>query len=173
MRRRISKTLNPDEAREALSWAQEHRAKPAFKPPPRIGIAAARLIKPLAHQFGPGASELEQNWAEIVGDALATWSKPVKISGGAAGYTLWIQARGPAAALIEAQSSRILDRVAQYTGRKPARLRVTQTAGTRSAKPVKVQKKVAVSDQPPLPNDPQERLRVLLERGRARMNDPN
>jgi hypothetical protein len=107
----------------------------------------------MSARFGPGANELQAHWAEIVGDALAAYSSPVKFQSGAGGLTLVINARGPAASLIEAQSAQILDRVARFAGRAPKRLKLTQGAlksrPVRSkSRPARVVKVKALSPEP-------------------------
>lgn len=165
-RHRVHKSAGADEVKDALQWAAEHRGKPARSFAPSAGRQAEKIIKPLAKKFGTAAGELSENWKEIVGAQLAQWSRPEKFQGGAAGSTLVIVARGPAAALIEAQSARIIERVAHYTGRKPARLRIVQGA-LASAAPRKTPRAVRAtpaSGAPPLPTGDKERLAALLKR---------
>lgn len=127
-RRRVRAPVDPAERAELEAWIQRHRGKPAIAPSPSAGrVLEASVLRPLAKKFGPGTSELRLHWKEIVGEALARWTRPERLQSGAAGRTLVISARGPAAALIEAQSGRILDRVSQYTGSRPARLKVVQS----------------------------------------------
>lgn len=83
-------------------------------------------MRPLARRFGPTLNDLEQHWTSIVGEALAQYTRPEKFQGGASGSTLLVRARGPAAALVEAQASKILERVAHYSGRAPKRLKIVQ-----------------------------------------------
>ncbi len=132
-RRRVDRSASP---KEAWAWADSHRGKPAIAPPPNVGRAASSLIRPLAAKFGPGAGELETAWKEIVGEALAAYSSPVKFQSGAGGLTLVVNARGPAASLIEAQSAQILERVARFSGKAPKKLKLTQGAlKSRPSKP--------------------------------------
>lgn len=170
-RRRIQRQPGFGDAQDALKWAEDHRGRPAIKPPPRVGVAATRLIKPLAKRFGPGVNELDEHWEAIVGAPLAQWSKPDKIVGTPSGLTLVVQAKGPAAALIEAQSNRILERVGQYAGRQPKRLKLIQYQGHKpvKSKPSRTTKPIK-TDEPVLPSDPRERLSVLLKRGRSNLN---
>lgn len=165
-RHAVHRSTDTDEAREAMQWAAEHRGKSAYNVAPSAGRAAAKVVKPLARQFGAAAGELDAHWAAIVGEQLAQWSRPEKFQGGAAGSTLVVTARGPAAALIEAQSSRILDRVAQYSGRRPARLKILQ--GTLTPAPAKAARRaprvVKAQGEAPLPADPKARLAALLQR---------
>jgi hypothetical protein len=125
-RRRVRVPRDEPERAALEAWTQTHRGRPPIPPAPSVARATAAVLKPLAKKFGPGVADLDTHWREIVGDALARWCRPEKIQGGAAGRTLIISARGPAAALIEAQAGRILDRVAEYSGQRPARLKVVQ-----------------------------------------------
>lgn len=85
-----------------------------------------RVVRPLEKQLSPAVAELEAHWAEIVGEALARYTRPEKYHGGAGGLTLRIRAKGPAAALAEAQAPRILERAARYSGRQAAKLKIVQ-----------------------------------------------
>lgn len=166
VRHSVRRSHAPDEVKDALQWATEHRGKAARSFAPSAGRQAEKIIKPLARSFGTAAGELDEHWKEIVGAQLAQWSRPEKFQGGAGGSTLVVVARGPAAALIEAQSARILERVAQYTGRRPARLRIVQGA-IRPAPQPKTQRTVRVTPAPPAPPLPagdKERLAALLRR---------
>ncbi|TGY87212.1 DUF721 domain-containing protein [Marinicauda algicola] len=165
-RHAVTRSTDPEAVREALAWAAEHRGRPPRAFAPSAGRAAARIAKPLAKQFGTAAGELDARWSEIVGEQLAKWSRPEKFQAGAGGAVLVVTARGPAAALIEAQSTRILDRVAQYAGRRPARLKIIQgTLAPAAAKPPRRSACVVkVPAAPPLPADPKARLAALLKR---------
>ncbi len=109
---------------DAAAWLNEHRGKAAIAPPPGVGRAVFRLIKPLEKRFSrPSPSELNEHWSAIVGPQLAAHTRPEKFQGGS---TLVIRARGPAATLIQAQSPQILSRVAAYSGRQPCKLKIIQ-----------------------------------------------
>lgn len=111
----------------AGQYLQEHRGRAAIRPAPRAGRAAERILRPLAKKFGVGVDQLTQYWPEIVGQRLAQWSAPKSIQRNGGVSTLVIEARGPAAAVLQAESRRILERVATYSGgRSPTRLRVIQ-----------------------------------------------
>lgn len=117
------RTGDPRDEAEATEWMKAHRGRAAIKPPPTAGRAVNALIKPLAKQFsGPTRHELDAQWSEIVGPQLAQFTRPEKYQGGA----LVVRARGPAAALVEAQSAQILARVATYSGKKPQKLKIIQ-----------------------------------------------
>ncbi|GGB78906.1 hypothetical protein GCM10007417_18550 [Glycocaulis alkaliphilus] len=160
-RRRIRSKSDAVSRAEADLWAVDHRGKPAIKPPPPAGRALAKVLRPLSRAFGPGASELEEHWEAIVGEALARWTSPEKLQSG----TLTVRARGPAAALIEAQSGVILERVAQYAGRAPKRLRIVQGSLAAPAGPVRRAASRVIKRAEPLPEppaDPAERLAAAL-----------
>lgn len=107
----------------ATRYLNARRGREAWSGPPPVSRAAAKVIKPLSARFGPGVDALAERWTEIVGDRLAAWSAPDAIRGN----TLFIVAKGPAAAIIEAEAARILERVGDFAGsRAPNRLRVRQ-----------------------------------------------
>lgn len=126
---------------ESWGWAKGHRGRAAAKPPPGAGRAAGKAIRPLAARFGPGLAELEEHWPSIIGEALATYTRPEKFQGGASGLTLVVRARGPAAALAEAQAPQILERVARYAGKAPKALKIVQGPITASAAPARARKR--------------------------------
>jgi len=99
------------------------------RPPPPAGRPLAPLIKSLDERFGRGPDVLRARWREIVGEALALRTEPVKLSkprnGG--GGVLELKVDGPAAALIQHQAPDILARVNLFLGAGAvARLRVVQ-----------------------------------------------
>lgn len=134
LRRRVARVEAGSED-DAWAWAQTHRARPAAKAPPSIGRAAVKVVRPLEKQLSPAMAELEANWAEIVGDALARYTRPEKYHSGAGGLTLRIRAKGPAAALAEAQAPRILERAARYSGKPAKKLKIVQGPITESFAP--------------------------------------
>ena len=108
-------------------YLQDHRGRAAIRPAPRAGRAAERILRPLAKKFGVGVDQLTQYWPEIVGQRLAQWSSPKSIQRNGGVSTLIVEARGPAAAVLQAESRRILERVSTYAGsRSPTRLRIVQ-----------------------------------------------
>lgn len=107
----------------AARYLNTRRGRGAWSGPPPVSRAVAKVMKPLSARFGPGVDALAERWTEIVGERLAGWSAPDAIRGS----TLYIIAKGPAAAIIEAEAARILERVGDFAGgRAPNRLRVRQ-----------------------------------------------
>ncbi|MCC5996297.1 MAG: DUF721 domain-containing protein, partial [Oceanicaulis sp.] len=146
--------------------AQRQGVRPPFGPPPGGAAALARVLKPLTVHHGPGVPELAEHWAEIVGAPLAAHSRPEKMQGGAGGLTLVVRARGPAAALVEAQSARILERVARYAGRAPKRLRIVQ-GSLDGAAPAPAARKAAQAAPPGLDSQGQSLDTIMTEFQRA------
>ncbi len=112
---------------EAGARIGEARARRAFSAPPRAGVAAGRVLKPLARRFGPSLAELTERWPEIAGERLARLARPMRLSQGRDGAVLTLLARGPAATLIQAESSRIIERANFYCGADTVvRIRIQQ-----------------------------------------------
>lgn len=107
----------------AARYLRDRRGKSGFKGAPPAGRAAAKVLRPLSQKFGPGTDRLLERWSDIVGERLAGWSSPERLSG----QTLYVVAKGPAGALIEADAPHILERLQPILGRStPTRLRVRQ-----------------------------------------------
>ena len=124
---------SPAEAADILA---RRRTKPARKPPPPAGRNLTGLIKSLDAKYGEGAGSLSARWREVVGDALAKRTEPVKLikPRGGGGSVLELRVEGPAAALIQHQAPEILDRVNLLLGAGTVtRLRIVQGAVRQSA----------------------------------------
>ncbi|WP_017932653.1 DUF721 domain-containing protein [Robiginitomaculum antarcticum] len=155
------------------------RARPQIRNAPPASRAMTRIIKPLAKTFGPGSGGLERQWDQIAGPKLSRLSKPSRITGGRDGRVLTVIARGPAAALISADSQNILARINTYLGAGTiARLKIVQgaIATQNAARPVYKPKAIPQGLTPDetsalqkgLENVRSERLKQALERlGRA------
>lgn len=126
---------------ESWDWVNAHRGRAASGPPPPAARAAGKVVRPLAARFGPGLTELEAHWPAIIGEALAHYTRPEKFQGGASGLTLVVRARGPAAALAEAQAPQILERVARYAGKAPKKLKIVQGPITAEASPARAKRR--------------------------------
>lgn len=105
---------SPEEAAEILG---RRRTRPAHRPPPAAGKSLSPLIKQLDARFGQGPGLLQARWREIVGEALARHTEPVKlIKSRTGGQTLELKVAGPAAALIQHQAHEIMARVNMLLG---------------------------------------------------------
>lgn len=131
----VSKPPSSTLERQARRFLESRRGRRSIRAAPPAGRAAERILKPLARRFGVGVERLVEHWPEIVGARLAEWCMPEAIQNAAGNRVLLIRARGPAAAVLQAESRRILERVRLFAGeRSPTRLRVLQGA-TRAALP--------------------------------------
>jgi len=97
-------------------WLSEQRGKRAYRTAPKADYAISKIMRPLSAKFGAGKSGLTDHWEDIVGHRFAKISRPVRFQGGRNGRTLLISAPGPAAALIMAAGSGIIDRANSYLG---------------------------------------------------------
>lgn len=103
------------------------RGRPPIQPLPRAGAFAGKVLRPIAKRFGPTLAELTERWPEIAGERLARMARPMRLTQGRDGGILTLLARGPAATLIQAESSRIIERANFYCGGKVvARLKIQQ-----------------------------------------------
>jgi len=105
------------------------RTRPLRRPPPVAGRALAGLLKSLDERFGRGPEGLKARWREIVGEALAQRTEPIKLTKGQGGKgaALELKVDGPAAALIQHQAGDILARVNLFLGEGAVeRLRIVQ-----------------------------------------------
>lgn len=132
----------------AARYLEARRGRRARQAAPAAGIAAEKVLRPLTKRFGVGLEQLQANWAEIVGQRLANWCDPESIQRQGSARTLVIRARGPAAAILQAESRRLLERIATYAGSAgPTRIRVIQgrSRSAGRAKAVQITKSQASS----------------------------
>ncbi len=99
-----------------LAYLQKHRGKPQYRHAPSASRAANKILRPLSRKFGPGVSSLRTQWAEIIGERWAVLSKPTAVRGTKGAKILYIDAKGPAAAMLQADSANILNKVNQFLG---------------------------------------------------------
>jgi hypothetical protein len=103
---------------ESVLILKARRTRPAAGPPPAAGRALTATLKALDARFGKGDEGLKARWREVVGEALARRTEPVRLSqprtGGPAALELRVE--GPAATLIQHQAPDIIARVNLYLG---------------------------------------------------------
>jgi hypothetical protein len=118
----------PDHA-EALRILARMRTRPPRRPPPPAARALMPALRSLDKKFGHGADALKSRWREIVGEACARRTEPVRLSTSrtGAGASLEIRVDGPAATIIQHQAGDILARVNLFLGAGTVeRLRIVQ-----------------------------------------------
>lgn len=105
---------SPEEAAAILA---RKRTRPVPRPAAPAVRALNATLKALEARFGQGHDALRAHWREIVGEALARRTEPVKvIRSKTGGSTLELKVDGPAAALIQHQAGQILQRANLYLG---------------------------------------------------------
>jgi hypothetical protein len=114
---------------EALRILARMRTRPPRRAPPPAARALIPALRTLDARFGHGADALKARWREIVGEACARRTEPVRLStsrtGG--GASLEIRVDGPAATIIQHQAADILARVNLFMGAGAVeRLRIVQ-----------------------------------------------
>lgn len=95
---------------------RQRRGKPQYRHAPAASMAVRKIIRPLAKAYGPGTSILSDNWLDFAGPQLGALSRPVALRGSGRQRVLHIEAKGPAASLIEASSGQILGRINRFMG---------------------------------------------------------
>ena len=122
---------------KALAILASRRPRPPPRPPRHAARGLTELIKGFDERFGQGPDTLKARWREIVGEALADRSEPVKlVKSRTGGATLELRVAGPVAALVQHQAPLILDRLNLYLGPgSVARLRIVQGPLSAPAKP--------------------------------------
>ena len=101
---------------QALRFLEKHRGKPQYRHAPHIAAKTSKVLRPLARKFGPGIQNIKSQWPHIVGEKWAKLSKPVSLRGPKGDKTLTIIAKGPACALLSADSANILFKLNQFLG---------------------------------------------------------
>ncbi len=126
---------------QALAILAARKPRPPPRPPRHAARGLMALIKDLDERFGQSPDTLRARWREIVGEALAGRSEPVKLTKSrTGGATLELRVAGPVAALVQHQAPLILDRLNLYLGAgSVARLRIVQ--GPLTLAPVKARAK--------------------------------
>ena len=117
---RVPKKASPMDERvmrgHLMGYLQRNRGKSQYRHAPSAAIAAQRVLRPLSKKFGPGTQSLKTQWPQIVGEKWAALSAPGKIQTSRTDKTLVIVAKGPAAALLSANTHQLLGKINQFLG---------------------------------------------------------
>ncbi len=97
-------------------YLERNRGNRQYRHAPSAGWSTGKVLKPLTKKFGAGRNALQGHWPEIVGEKWAKLSRPMAIRGTKTDKTLVIEAKGPVAALMQANSGQYLAKINQFLG---------------------------------------------------------
>lgn len=135
---------------EAMARARlKHlRAKPAFKPRNTVGRNIRAITRKHLKGSGSPISKLKDDWTQIVGEQIARYCRPEKITGGKAGRTLTLRVLPAAAAVIQHQSETIRQRVSVAAGGDITKLKLLQgSLSGKEAAPRKPRRALSASER--------------------------
>lgn len=120
--------INPLEEAKAQIRLRYMRARALRQPGNSIGFVSQRLTRKLFknHPKTPHIIKLKMHWPEIVGEEIAKYSYPEKITGLKANRTLTLKVVPAAAPIIQHQSEVILSRVRTSLGGSITKIRLLQ-----------------------------------------------
>ena len=124
---------------EATEILARNRTRPQRRPPAAAGRRLTKFVKELDQRFGQGPAVLQARWREIVGEALAKRTEPVKVTRPRTGGpgALELRVEGPAATLIQHQAPEIVARVNLFLGAGAIdKLRIVQGPVRKTETPV-------------------------------------
>lgn len=116
---------NWDEAM-ARARLKRMRAKPAFKPRNTLGRKIRTITRKHLKGSGSPIAKIKDDWPQIVGEKIASYCRPEKISGAKTGRTLTLRVLPAAAALIQHQGETIRQRVSVLAGGDITKLKLIQ-----------------------------------------------
>lgn len=118
---------------EVMAGKSQPFKKPRAKGFQRAAGVLAPKLREVGESRGFSVSRVLTHWPEIVGEALASHTKPAEVSYGRDGFgaTLTVLTTGAHAPMVEMQKEAIRERVnACYGYAAISRIRITQTAAT-------------------------------------------
>ncbi len=110
------KPLSREQRARILNYLERHRGQQQYRHAPSAAWSTNKILRPLTKKFGPGKSALQSHWPQIIGEKWAQLSRPLSIRTSKEGKTLIIEAKGPASALIQANSGQLLGKINQFMG---------------------------------------------------------
>ncbi|MEM9740436.1 MAG: DciA family protein [Pseudomonadota bacterium] len=127
-------------ARVALRY---RRAKPIHRGAPTLGQAAAKFARRSLPEPGAGLARLKAQWRDVVGEDLAKYCAPEKLSGKKTERVLTLRVIPQAAPIIQHQAEQIRSRLKTAAGGHVAKLKIVQgpLPGTPASKPADVRRR--------------------------------
>ena len=113
---------------EAMARARlkRMRAKPVRRPPPRLGHDVRKLLRKHAKAGTTSISKLKDDWQSLVGEEIAKFCRPEKLTGSKAARTLVLRVHPAAATRIQHESETIRQRVSVAAGGTVTKLKLIQ-----------------------------------------------
>ncbi|MEL6285860.1 MAG: DciA family protein [Pseudomonadota bacterium] len=105
-------TLDPIAEANARAALRHRRARGLRPPPPGIGALAAKLARAALPDKGSALETMKSRWADAVGEKIAKYAAPSKISTSRTGRILVLRVIPAAAPLVQHQQGQILERIA-------------------------------------------------------------
>jgi hypothetical protein len=121
---------------EAMARARlkRMRAKPTRRPPPRLGHDVRKLMRKHAKAGTTSISKLKEDWESLVGEEIAKFCRPEKLTGSKSARTLVLRVHPAAATRIQHESETIRQRVSVAAGGTVTKLKLVQgTLGGQNA----------------------------------------
>jgi len=111
------------QARVALRY---RRAKPMHRGAPTLGQHAAKYARASLPKPGAGLARLKAEWRDIVGEDLARYCAPEKLTGKKTDRTLTLRVIPQAAPIIQHQAEQIRSRLKTAVGGHVSKLKIVQ-----------------------------------------------
>ncbi len=151
--------LNPVAEAQARIALRYSRARPA-RQPQAIGPVVEAIVRRAAPAKGPAIGRLKARWSEIVGEGIARYCRPEKLTSTRTGRTLILRVVPSAAPVIQHQAEVIRQRVSVAAGGSITGLRLVQGPLAGTPKPPPPLRKVGPAE------------RAALERQASGIADP-
>ncbi len=141
---------------EAMARARlKHmRAKPTRRPPPRLGHDVRKLMRRHAKAGTTSISKLKDNWEALVGEEIAKFCRPEKLTGSKSARTLVLRVHPAAATRIQHDSETIRQRVSVAAGGTVTKLKLVQGAlGPKASRALKKTRALSGEERAALQKD--------------------
>jgi len=137
------------------------RAKPSRRPPPRLGHDVRKLMRKHTKSGATSISKLKEEWTALVGEEIARFCRPEKLTGSKTARTLVLRVHPAAATRIQHEGETIRQRVSVAAGGTVTKLKIIQgTLETHKKKPVRRNRALSPAE------------RVTLQKDTERIEDP-
>lgn len=119
-------TLDPIAEAQARAILRQARGKAMHPGAPTIGQAAAGFVRKAAPAAAPGIARLKAQWRDIVGEDIAKYCQPEKLTGKKGDRCLTLRVIPQAAPLVQHRGQEIRQRLSSVAGGVVTRLKIVQ-----------------------------------------------